>query len=1156
MTRRYARAEDIMTQLSFRNLAWLALVLAAGCGETSDPGVCEDVTCGANASCSAGACACEEGFVGDPRVGCTAAETCTEMSCSGHGTCDASSGSVVCTCEEGYTGATCLGCAEGYERKDDACVPVDLCEDVDCGDHGTCVVDGTASCDCDDGYKGASCDQCADGYRKEGALCVFDDKCETVSCGTNETCVVTGGAAACECAEGFTSENGACINQKWVDCVDAAPTNATSVDEQKQVIWNAASQKWSSPGACNWNCNLDYFETEGGRCINTRTVDCDASGTKPEFSSFVEVQVTVAYTTAGGWPDAPVCEWVCEGDRAREGGACVSEKYVDCLPSGVENADDIVVQQLLTYTAAGGWTQPDVCAWACKTDYVDFEDNGVCINERQVQCDPTDVVVPANAEIDLANVTITYTTAGGWSDAACGWKCLPAFGQVGDECLDEKQVDCDGSNPPPNKAPVVAQVTVAWNEAQQAWDAPAACEFECAPGFDDYDDDGSCENTFSVLCDPASTPLNASAAEEVMVDITFDGADWSAPGACPWTCDDDFYEKSGACLERTIVNSCLLVDTALETTPGAAVEVAGYVDFTGAGVIARLCVARPSFAAPVSLGDLDCFDAVYKDEDTVTQQYFVAQASKANVGEFEYVYAFSGDEGGTWTLCDLGGAFDPVTGPSEPGILTVRKGINEQIADVRAAKSKTPVDLPVEGALVTYVRAQVGNELAGFFVQGSQLGPALFVVRATNPPAVGSRVNFRVTEIEKNSREQILVTKYTEPEAVGTGNPEDFVQELSAATDVVTGLGGYDNELVRMTGTIASGPQTAGTDYTGLKFVTAGVDSTRLQLRMPTAVYDSLSLELGCEVTVTGPMWRFNDTAQPSAEVAADLSGYDCPGPKVTEAKATNQTTVVVTFDKDIDGSRLGAVEEHFETDPPLEIQSMTVVDNKVTLTTAAQVEDEEYTLTVSNVFDLMGNALEEDFSTWTFIGRGETTSVCDWDGTGSPVLITQVHGGTTPFDFVELFNRSDEPVSIDGWSLQYASSGGDFPNNVQLTPLSGTIAPGRFHLVGLKGASSSSTPKPDSIGTQDAAQASGKFALVSSTTAIGSGTTATCWDKPTVMDFVGYGSTATCYEGGKAPAPSKTTAIIRTDVCVDANNNATEFKVVTPAPRNSEYVP
>src|SRR5690606_2349320 len=162
------------------------------------------------------------------------------------------------------------------------------------------------------------------------------------------------------------------------------------------------------------------------------------------------------------------------------------EKFVDCLPSGVDNADDIVIQQKLTYTAADGWTQPDVCDWTCKTDYVDFEGAGVCINERQVACDPTDVVFPANAEIDHQDVTITFTTENGWSDDACGWKCLPAFGQVGDECLDEKQVDCDGSNPPVNQAPVVVPVTVAWNEAQQAWEAPAACAFECAPGFDDF----------------------------------------------------------------------------------------------------------------------------------------------------------------------------------------------------------------------------------------------------------------------------------------------------------------------------------------------------------------------------------------------------------------------------------------------------------------------------------------------------------------------------------------------------------------------------------------------------------------------------------------------------------------------------------------------
>ena len=48
-----------------------------------------------------------------------------------------------------------------------------------------------------------------------------------------------------------------------------------------------------------------------------------------------------------------------------------------------------------------------------------------------------------------------------------------------------------------------------------------------------------------------------------------------------------------------------------------------------------------------------------------------------------------------------------------------------------------------------------------------------------------------------------------------------------------------------------------------------------------------------------------------------------------------------------------------------------------------------------------------------------------------SRVVISQVYGGGgnsgAPFhnDYIELFNRSNASVSIDGWSVQYASSTG-----------------------------------------------------------------------------------------------------------------------------------
>jgi HYR domain/Lamin Tail Domain len=67
-----------------------------------------------------------------------------------------------------------------------------------------------------------------------------------------------------------------------------------------------------------------------------------------------------------------------------------------------------------------------------------------------------------------------------------------------------------------------------------------------------------------------------------------------------------------------------------------------------------------------------------------------------------------------------------------------------------------------------------------------------------------------------------------------------------------------------------------------------------------------------------------------------------------------------------------------------------------------------------------------------------------------SSLVISQVYGGggnlgaTLTHDFIEIFNRGTTPVSLTGWSLQYTSAAG---TTWQVTPLSGSIAPGQYYL-------------------------------------------------------------------------------------------------------------
>jgi hypothetical protein len=175
-----------------------------------------------------------------------------------------------------------------------------------------------------------------------------------------------------------------------------------------------------------------------------------------------------------------------------------------------------------------------------------------------------------------------------------------------------------------------------------------------------------------------------------------------------------------------------------------------------------------------------------------------------------------------------------------------------------------------------------------------------------------------------------------------------------------------------------------------------------------------------------------------------------------------------------------------------------------------------------------------------------------------SDMVVSQVFagGGNTgaPYtnDYIELFNRGPSTVDLSTWSIQYATSSG---TSWQVTPLSGSVPAGGHYLIQLASAAAigAALPTPDAAGTSNLAVSGGKVALVHSATALTCGASVgSCSADASVVDLVGYGS-ATDYEGGAAaPALSNTTAAVRTDGCMDADANASEFSAAAPTPRNS----
>ncbi len=215
---------------------------------------------------------------------------------------------------------------------------------------------------------------------------------------------------------------------------------------------------------------------------------------------------------------------------------------------------------------------------------------------------------------------------------------------------------------------------------------------------------------------------------------------------------------------------------------------------------------------------------------------------------------------------------------------------------------------------------------------------------------------------------------------------------------------------------------------------------------------------------------------------------------------------------------------------------------------------------------------------TWSYCGTGvgatnpnDGTGSAGWGATtitapscsnqtnGSQVVISQVYGGggnsgsVYKNDFIELYNRGNTAVNLNGWSVQQTSAAG---TAWQVTALGNvTIAAGGYLLVQQAAGTGGTTnlPTPDVTGTIAMGAASGKVILVSSTTAA----TIACPSGATVRDLVSYGTGASLCETSLAPAPSAANAIKRTESCTapsfgDTNVNGTDFTAVTAAPRNS----
>jgi 5'-nucleotidase len=186
-----------------------------------------------------------------------------------------------------------------------------------------------------------------------------------------------------------------------------------------------------------------------------------------------------------------------------------------------------------------------------------------------------------------------------------------------------------------------------------------------------------------------------------------------------------------------------------------------------------------------------------------------------------------------------------------------------------------------------------------------------------------------------------------------------------------------------------------------------------------------------------------------------------------------------------------------------------------------------------------------------------------------SPIVISEAYlsggsaGAAYKNKFVELYNSSDAPVSLAGWSLQYRSaSATTAPTGV--AALSGLIpAKGHYLVQGGSnngGAAGADLPAPDLVATGiNPSGTTGTIILAKQPTAVALGT-GSLVEPAGVADLLGYGASNTFEtQPAQAPAGNADVKSFNRAAGADSNNNAADFSLsatITPTGSRSTTTP
>ncbi len=382
---------------------------------------------------------------------------------------------------------------------------------------------------------------------------------------------------------------------------------------------------------------------------------------------------------------------------------------------------------------------------------------------------------------------------------------------------------------------------------------------------------------------------------------------------------------------------------------------------------------------------------------------------------------------------------EAVAEPSlDGGAEALPEAVAEQVAETLPEPRKTNVPNPaaeaqikavkggsmgnIQEVAVTYIKQKIGSDVAGFFVQATKQGPALFI--AVDPASiknhklqVGDIISFKVKKAALNHQGRFEVTELDGPIIInGSGYDVTKLSQDVSKEDIVSKLDDYESELIVIEGTLTRDfVIPAGGGFVAASVTTQGVPKGSLILRIPKptsgpSIADKLGLVKGCKFSVSHtPLWRYKQVAQISAFNTKELKVISCPAPVVTKAFATSPTQVIVRFSQELDATSVMTNGAQFTFDNGLTATAAKVQGNEVELTTSKQDSTKTYTLTVATTIkSKIGQHLDSKGQKTTFKGYSALPKL----------IINEINPSISKScDLIEL--RVVEGGNLDGFTVQ-----------------------------------------------------------------------------------------------------------------------------------------